>query len=458
MHITVTHKVVISDAPRAVKTSLKEKFTIPNPAYASALRGGRRIYGIPRNLELYETASNGDMLLPRGCAQEIIDFCKNLEPGLPVAAKLTECEPVLFSFTGSLKPYQQKAVDVMRSTRSGVLNAPTGSGKTVIGLALVAERRQTALILVHTEDLLHQWMDRIEEFLGIPKEEIGVISGRSKKWEGKQIAVGIVYSVGKITAELAPHYGHVLVDECHRTPGRTFTKVVSELHPLYLTGLSATPTRRDGLTKLIFWFVGPQRHAVSRQELIASNDLLNAEVHFRVTQFSTRLNASNEYAKVIRELTRDESRNQMIVADVLHVKSKESGTILILSDRTEHCDRLAEMLKEKGVESTLLYGKLKKSVRENIPEQIASGEIKVLIATGQLIGEGFDAKQLTVLFLVTPIRFNGRLRQYIGRVLRIAEGKKRAVVYDYADMLVGQLKGSAIARKGIYKEMGARTL
>ncbi len=149
-------------------------------------------------------------------------------------------------------------------------------------------------------------------------------------------------------------------------------------------------------------------------------------------------------------LTMDVKRNDLIVTDICREVKKANGTVLVVSDRVAHCKTLCSMLEESGVKAHLLTGRLSGEERTKIVDDVQQGRIKVLVATLQLIGEGFDCPGLTTLFLSTPIKFEGRLTQVIGRILRPAAGKK-PTVYDYLDP-VGVLEASARARRLIYDQ------
>ena len=129
--------------------------------------------------------------------------------------------------------------------------------------------------------------------------------------------------------------------------------------------------------------------------------------------------------------------------------------VCVLSDRKAHCEVMQSLLKQEyKTKSNLLTGDTPAKGRQAIVDRLNSGKIKVLIATGQLIGEGFDCKQLSTLFLATPIRFDGRVLQYLGRVLRPAKGKARPKVYDYIDSRVGVLRVSAKSRQAVLGNKG----
>ena len=142
-----------------------------------------------------------------------------------------------------------------------------------MALYVIAERKQPALVIVHTKELLYQWQARAVQFLGLQKDEIGLI-GDGKKTIGDRLTIGIVNSVYKIAADIREHAGHLIVDECHRCPSRTFTEAVTAFDSRYMLGLSATPWRRDKLSKLIYWHLGPLRgSAKQRQRVFAAHEI-----------------------------------------------------------------------------------------------------------------------------------------------------------------------------------------
>jgi superfamily II DNA or RNA helicase len=356
-----------------------------------------------------------------------------------------------FSFKGALKSFQQEAVNRMLSKDFGTLSAPTGSGKTIMALHMIAKRNQPALIVVHIKALAFQWVERIGEFLGIPAEEVGFIGG-GKKSMGEQVTVALVQSLYKCAEEIAQKTGFLIVDECHRCPSRTFTEAVTCFDSQYMLGLSATPWRRDRLSKLIFWHLGDRHHEVKKSLLIQSGDILSVEVIVRETDFKPYHDPVKEYSKMLSELAADDKRNRLIAADVAYEAENNAGICLVLSDRKKHCETIQALLRYKfKISSELLTGDLADSRRESILDRLHQGQAKVLVATGQLIGEGFDLRELSTLFLATPIRFSGRVLQYLGRVLRPMPGKKKAKVYDYVDAEVDVLKAAARARKKVYE-------
>jgi len=266
--------------------------------------------------------------------------------------------------------------------------------------------------------------------------------------------VALVQSLYKCASEVFRYFGFLVVDECHRAPSRTFTEAVSEFDAHYMLGLSATPWRRDRLSKLIFWHLGDLHHEVNKSDLVADGHILDMEVIVRPTEFKPYYDPVNEYSKMLSELTSNDARNRLIAEDVAaEIQQNNShGISLVLSDRKRHCQTLQALLKHKHhIHAEVMTGDLPWEARRAVVERMECGQVRVLIATGQLVGEGFDCPGLSTLFLTTPIRFSGRLVQYLGRILRPAEGIERARVFDYVDVHVGPLMAAAHARQRLYR-------
>jgi superfamily II DNA or RNA helicase len=450
LKIFIKNNIKLSNIPLELRQILVRRLTIPNPKWIENNRMGRWNGKTPENLCFYRETNDDGLILPRGFARQLILLCRKKGVDYEIDDNRRSLSPVEFNFTGRLKSFQQTAVDTMLKKDFGTLNAPTGAGKTVMALYMIARRKQPALVLVHTKNLAFQWVDRIENFLNIPADKIGFIGG-GKQSIGKEITVALVQSIYKRTDAVIPCIGHLIVDECHRTPSRTFTEAVSAFDSKYALGLSATLFRRDKLSKLIFWHLGDTHHQVDKSRLIENGDILSAEVIIRKTEFKPFYDPAREYTKMISELVSDDQRNRLIASDVAEEVRRGKGVCLILSDRKNHCETLQALLRYKfKIFSELLTGDIGNTRRLEIMGRLNRGEIKVLVATGQLIGEGFDCKNLSTLFLATPVRFSGRVIQYLGRILRPAPGKEKARVFDYVDIHVDVLKAAAHARQGVY--------
>jgi len=302
-------------------------------------------------------------------------------------------------------------------------------------------------VVVHTKELLYQWQERVAQFLGV---EAGLIG--DGKFDPGPVTIAIVNSARKNVEKLVPLFGQLIVDECHRVPASLFTDVVSNFDCQYLLGLSATAFRSDHeMTKLIYYFMGDQIHRVDQEELKATGAVLAPQVIRSPTSFT--YGYRGDYQALIKALVSHEGRNMHILQDVMKVvRELDSGTILVVSDRVSHCQLFVDKLQANGVRAELLCGQISAESRGAIVEAVRKGEVEVLVATLQLISEGFDCPGLSTLFLTTPISFEGRLLQVIGRIMRPA-ANKRARVFDYIDENVPALLRSAKARSRVLSEL-----
>ena len=448
--ITIGKNIRLEEIPAPLDRLLIKELEIPNPKWLENDRMGRWNWETPKMLCFYTRTPGGGLILPRGYMGHLIRCCK--KDGIEYRIHdLRRSFPLLdLTFTGMLKPFQKAAVEALEPKHFGTLSAPTGSGKTIMSMALIADRRQPTLIIVHTQDLADQWMRRIDTFLNIPEADMGRIGGGKKKI-GTHITVALVQSLYKCAEEIAPRIGFLIVDECHRCPSRTFTEAVSLFDSKYMLGLSATPWRRDNLSKLIFWHLGDIQYSIEKNQLVDSGDILPTQILVRPTEFRAHHDPAKAYSKMLAELTADDLRNRLIASDVAIEAEKTDGICLVLSDRKQHCETLRAILAFRHkIAAEVLTGDVDVGKRVLVLKELAAGNIKVLIATGQLLGEGFDCPNLSSLFLTTPIRFSGRVLQYIGRVLRPAPGKHQARIFDFVDVHVGVLKSAADARQKVY--------
>ena len=442
--ITVHSECCLTKGDDKLLNELKNRLTIDNPKYSAAVRYGRWVgKKIPEKLHFYRQEKDA-FFMPRGFSRTAIALCQRYTGEMPTINDLRRSLPNQeFNFRGELRPYQEEAVQAVLEREFGVLEAGTGSGKTIMALAVIAARKQPALIIVHTKELLFQWAERIESFFGVTPGLIG-----DGHFSLAPVTVAIVNSARRKMAEITPHFGFVLVDECHRVPATLFTDVVNLFDGKYSLGLSATAYRRENaLTRLIYFYMGELAHRVNAGRLQENGAILRPEIVSRKTGFT--FNYRDNYAAMMTALTLDDPRNRQIADDVKSVKEKGNGMILVVSDRVSHCERLRKLLEERGCTTALLTGRVPAPKRLEIVSAIKEGTIDTLVATIQLIGEGFDAPGLANLFLATPVKFSGRLQQVIGRILRPEEGKQ-AIVYDYVDEKVGVLRSSAKARQTTY--------
>ncbi len=450
MKIELTTDLKLSEIPQIVKKELIDNLTLVNPKWLENTRMKRWNRNVPKTLRFFHRYKD-TYWIPRGYLRQLILMCRRQNISYQLEDRRRTLPLSKLHFQGQLKTFQVQAVEQMLDRDFGTLNAPTGSGKTVMGLYMIAKRRQPALIVVHTKELAFQWIEQIQRFLDIDETKIGLI-GAGKKQVGLQVTVALVQSLYRCADSVSTEIGHLIVDECHRTPSRTFTEAVTEFDARFMLGLSATPFRRDNLSKLIFWHLGDIHHSIDKQNLIKEGHILKAKIVLRKTDFDPHHDPVNNYSKMLLELTLDDDRNHLIAEDVVKEAQKGAGICLVLSDRKRHCETLQALLRYKHhLKADLLTGELSGDQRKAVLARVKEGTVPVLIATGQLVGEGFDCPHLTSLFLATPIRFSGRVQQYLGRILRPSAEKHQPIVYDYVDEKVGVLQSGARNRQRVYR-------
>jgi len=435
--ITVAEQIYISktNLPRVLVNFLREELNFVNSEFLVKKRMGISTYKVERYFKLIESEESY-YTIPRGFLSELINFLNEKNIKFTLDEKRKKGEAIKLESSCKLYDYQQEAVKDMLVEESGVLVAPPGAGKTVMGIEMIAQLNQPTLILVHKKQIYTQWLERIENFLNIPKREIGQICA-GKKTIGKKVTVAMLQTLSNVenfAEELKlDNIGVVLVDECHHIPAKTFRSVITRLNPYYLYGFTATPKRKNNDEKLIYIHLGKILHTVSKNFAVDDGETktktekkLNTKIIIKNTEIEVPFKVKVDNFQVLSKIiTFDSNRNKLIVDDM--IKEVDAGNkCLILTERKEHVDVLSYYLKGK-YEIISLTGDLTEKQKTEKLKQIEAGNFQILIATGQLIGEGTDFPSLNCLFLVYPFSFEGKLIQYIGRIQRGQSGGKSTI-------------------------------
>ncbi len=450
IQLTIDNKIIIpaDRLPADLADQVRKDLTLLNPKWEENEKHGR--WNNERKYLRYFKERNGVILAPRGYAAQLQRELNERRIPFTINDK-TLSVPANIRFRGKLFPYQLNALKDALSRRFSSISVPTGGGKTVISCALMATRKERALVIVPTKVLLYQWKDRIEQFIDIQEGDIGLI-GDGHKEMGALITVGIVNSLYRCADELAGLFGNIVCDEAHRTPSRTFTEVLARFNSRYCFGASATRYRRDGLTRLITFYCGEQVHHIAPQALVAINRISSSRLVPHVTEFDYPFEP-DQYQAMLSTLIHDYRRNNLIVDTVVAEARESDGISLVVSDRVEHISTLHTMVQGHGVPVALLVGSMRKRERENVMKRLEEGSVKVLFATASLIGEGFDLADISQLHLASPVKYHGRVIQYAGRALRAKEGKV-ALIHDYIDQRIGVLRNSFKSRIYAYNQIG----
>ena len=477
LQCVISDRIYIStdNVSESVQNHLKRLAAFRNPEFYQKQAMRMWIRNTPRVICCAEY--DGKYLcLPRGCTDDINRFA--VDNHINVEWQDEQCigRSVSISFRGTLYPEQQIAFDFLSQYDKGVLSATTAFGKTVIGAALIAEKKTNALVLVHRKALLDQWKERLEEFIDI-QESLPDHPGRRR--QKKQVSVIGTYAAGKDSRsgiidiammqsierkkgvpEWVGEYGLVIVDECHHVPAVSFENILKSIKAKYTYGLTATPKRKDGHHPIISMYLGPIRYKVSAKEQAMQRPFS----HVMIPRFTGMTFSRSEeqeplnIAAYYNQIAEDDIRNHMIIDDIFSCLA-EGRNCLVLSERVKHVQTLSEQIRQRGTDVYVLTGGQTPSESQEQLRKMRSvpqDQSVVVCATGKYIGEGFDESRLDTLFLTMPSSWEGNLAQYAGRLHRLYEGKTEVRVYDYIDDQAVMLERMYNKRLRSYSSLGYR--
>ncbi|MCC5905686.1 MAG: DEAD/DEAH box helicase [Balneolaceae bacterium] len=427
---------------------IRDKLNFINSDYLMKKKVGRSTWQTEKYFNLIGE-KDGSITIPRGFLPNLVTYSK--KNGIPfnLEDQRKKLSPVTFHSGIQLHHWQEKALEPTKKKDFGVIVASPGSGKTIMGLELIARKQQPALIVVHRKQLFDQWIDRIESFLGIPDRDIGKYSG-SHKNEGKEISVGMIQTLKQheISGKIESSFGTIIVDECHHVPAKTFRETITRYNSYYLYGLTATPMRKNNDENLIYIFIGNILSEIT-SEYLDSDQTATIQINIRETglqaPFDYRI---DDYETLSQILVYDTARNQLIVNDLSKV-IEQKKKILLLTERKAHINVLNLYLKDR-FETITLSGDDSKGSQQSKMKQILAGHFQIVLSTGQFFGEGIDVDQFDSLFLVYPFAFKGKLIQYIGRITR---SNRLPVIYDYRDRKIVYFEKLFKKRNRFYDEI-----
>ncbi|MEC4273426.1 DEAD/DEAH box helicase family protein [Adlercreutzia sp. R25] len=480
VHIVKANMLYISNVglSPAARNRLLRLAAFGNPEFYRAQAMHQSVFGKPRIVCLAEERS-GYIALPRGAEKKLVELLKAAGASFSESDERFAGPGIRVSFNGDLRHGQAEAVERLLGFENGILSAPTGFGKTVIGAAVIARLKLPTLVIVPKTALLSQWKERLGDFLAIDEELPPPLTPTGRKSRRKRSLIGQIGG-GKNdrsgiidiatfqsliekeengcakARDFVKEYGLVIVDECHHGAAPQLECILKAVNARYVYGLSATPKRADGLEGITYLLCGPVRVEIDpKQQAFLQSYKRILRPRFTGIRLPD-LEPGSSYSQVLEMLCVNDKRNALIIDDVRGAMA-EGRTPLVVSKRKDHARLLHHGLISLGLNARLLVGEGTPKQRREAIEKVktAAGEgSMVLVATESYLGEGFDMPQLDALFLTTPVSWGGSVTQQSGRLHREFVGKKDVVVFDYVDLSVPMLDRMYKKRLKTYGNLG----
>lgn len=452
LRATVAAEITFESLPIRSIERLRLALSYPHPEYVKALRMGLATAGIPLRFECMTEWPDGSISVPRGAVEVVRGALAADDLGVDFVDARALGDPIGPLPLPDLRSYQHIAAVRLESKTQGAVILPTGGGKTRLGVGAVARIGRTTIVLAHTGDLIDQWVHEIRERFGI---EPGIIDADRKDID-RPIVVASIFSLAPLLETdpaIGARFGFVVADEHHHYAATTFQRVLRHLPARYRLGLSATPDREDGHGKLVDWSFGPRLLTKTVQELVAAGHLMLPRLVPVPTAFAFEMDPDDRrrLTKLHRALIADEARNRIIV-DLAMWEVQAGETVLLLSNRKDHCKKLGRMLGKLGVDARVVVSTTKRSTRVSDLDALRAGTAPIVIATS-LADEGLNIERLSRVILAFPEKARGKTVQRVGRLTRNWAGKD-PILFDIIDPEVETLVRRASERRRAYRSIG----
>ena len=443
MRTTIGKNLVIHDYSKEVLEFAENNLTFANPLYHLKVSIGKSTYGTPKDIVLYEKIGN-DLILPYGALRNVYSLIKDAPIELNFKANTTK---VLLPRT-ILRDYQKIALESIVKYKGGILKAPCGSGKTLIGMNLISRLSCRTLWIADTLKLVEQAKGVAEkEFINLEENDIGTIT-EGKVNVGNVLTFATIQTLHKIDlSKLENYFNLIIVDECHMISGTPtkitmYYKALAQLSAKYKYGLTATPKRRDGLEKCMFALLGNLAYEITdemveKNKIIAKLDVIDLptedNMYFYDTDYKFLQIKFDEF------IATNKGRNARITNNIVKVYKEGNHHQLVLCSRVEQCKLLVDMLNEisydcdLGMKVGLFVGSNSKKLNTEILENYEQYDI--IVGTYAIANKGLDLPKLDRLHLASPKTKNNKAlyKQCVGRIERYADGKRDSIVYAYCD-------------------------
>lgn len=455
MEVKVANQIELINPPDLIVDEILKRLVVENPDYTTKMKLGLYARHIDQYLSLF-IRDGENYILPFGSFEWVYKLCRENKINLEIKTYFPESRKVSYPQNTPLYDYQERALNALLKYKNGCLKAPCGSGKTRIGLCLIAKLGLKALWLTHTKDLLNQSLESARSLF--PDIPLGTITD-GKINVSSHITFATVQTLSKLDPKLYKNvFDVVIVDEAHHSAGSPtnftmFYKVVSNINARYKFGLSATYARADGLIDSVYQLLGSIKCEISDEDVakyrvpftyLKKVDLKQEYLYRDYTDTDGMV----DFSKLCSTLAFNKERNEAIFKHIKKCLKDTTHYHLVLANRIGALDELEELFRSENIEVIKVNGKIKDRSFELTPTK------RVILATSQLAKEGLDIPKLDTLHIIAPIKDEVAVIQSIGRVQRKASNKESATIYDYVDTNIEYCKKMYYVRKHIYNKLG----
>ncbi|SFM42367.1 DEAD/DEAH box helicase family protein [Thermodesulforhabdus norvegica] len=441
-------KIPISGLNPNLERRLFERLVMPNPEYEQRHQSGMWIGNIPPTISCIRRLKR-TYALPRGFLPELISLCNSFRQAYKIVDSRKVFSPIFVDFHGYLKEYQQDAAEAILEKDFATIVGGYKSGKTVIALYTVAERKQPTLVIIPKLELLDGWIRKIGMFLQIPEHEIGrFIQGQKKL--GSRITIAHSSEVLRHWRELQGHFGYVIFDDANRCPHRVLSQIMWRFDSKYTLGLCHELDPNDRLTQIITLYLGEVVYRIDPENAREGRGIIRAHVVAKTTEFTYPYTSRMDYLPMLQKLMEDEARNRQIASDVLAEVLQGIRPVALITGGPLQEEALYNMLLEKPIRVSKIimpYDDITREASYDGVSPASSTELKidpdadVYLLTSQTLIRCYAALNVRSLFLAVPLYFHVELAKAISHLAQECEksGYGRLRIYDYVDSAIALL-------------------
>jgi hypothetical protein len=429
-----------------LERKLHERLVFTNPDYEMRHNRGEWIGNIPPQINCLRQKGR-NYLIPRGFLDQLLDLCKRYQQPYRVIDKRRSFDPLPIEFHGELKSYQQDAAEAVLDKDFATLVGGHKSGKTVIALYILAQRRQPTLIVIPKLELLEGWLTKIENFLQIPRSEIGIMT-TGNHTIGNQITIAHSGELSRYWRKIWDQAGLLIMDECQRCPSKVITGLVPNFDCRYMLGLSNTTQRKDKLSRLLYYYIGDVVYTINEKDAKAGRGIIHAHVVARSTEFDYPYHSRADYIPMARALMEDPVRNAAIADDIARESEAAKGQLLVISGGEEQNRILSEALAQRGVQTVTLVdppssNDLDEEGTESwfCPKIDVPGQSTAVLVSADAMDRCAPHVNASAVFLAFPLYFRKTLADALREINASGRnGDGRLKIFDYVDRRIGLLE------------------